>query len=900
MSQADPMSHADVMSQAEPLPTEATGPAASGKRPAGAGAGDPQDSSRPLRIGRYRILEEIGRGGMGVVYLAEQLEPVRRQVALKLLHPHEGTRHAERFHDECQTLARMRHPNIAQMIDAGETDDGHPFLVLEYIDGERLTDFCDHHRLGIRARLELFIKVCDGIQHAHQKGVIHRDLKPSNILVTEQDNQPVPKVIDFGVAKLIDSTRALTHDNQLVGSPSHMSPEQLQGTAADIDTRTDVYALGNVLYELLTGTMVFFAASGSFYDYLVQITRDAVRPPSVRCQDLGRELSAIAQRRQTSSSGLIHCLRGDLDAVVLKALAKQRNDRYPSASGLAADLGRHLDGFPVTAHPGGRGYQVRKLLARHKVPVIAAGLVALALGIATVATSVSLTRAQAAERRAHTAAERTRTVNRILEQILSSPDPEFDGKDVTLLAVLDRTAKEVTADLGDQPEAAASVLHVLGRTYTALGVYPKAKDDLTRALALREKALGLRHDDTLATREALARYRLAAGELDQAEVLARKQVALASATRGEISVRSLSARQLLGQVLYARGRYQAAEVMLRAAYDGFAHQLGSDHPKTLAAHLALGKTLNRLGETDAAEAIFRSVLQTHERQLGADHPRTLESANLLASSLYETKRYQAAEALYRATLERASKRLGDNHPYTLKLRMNVANAVYKQGHYREAEALFRQVLDRESKRLGPIHPNTLLTLNNLGNALRRQSRLAAAEDAYREAMVGQRKVLGRGHVETLRSTVNLINVLEKGGRHAAALALIEEALVDHPESINLWRFKAMVEEALGRLHAATEAATKAVQLAPIETGDLLRHARLLALEGRSSEAWTAYRKAFANVADRRQAAESALERLRTSADQRTLSQELIAKLERVGAEPEVTAALAINHPPGQP
>ncbi len=836
------------------------------------------EGAPPARVGRYQVLEEIGRGGMGVVYRAEQSEPVRRQVALKLLLSHRGSRHAERFREECQTIARMRHPNIAQMLDAGETEEGHPFLVLEYIEGEPLTDFCDQNSLDVHARLELFIKVCEGIQHAHQKGVVHRDLKPSNILVTQQGSQIVPKVIDFGIAKLLDASRDLTKVGQLIGSPSHMSPEQLQGGGADVDTRADVYALGNVLFELLTGTMVFIAASGSFYDYMLQITRNDPQRPSGRCHELDSSLESIAAKRKTSASGLVQQLRGDLDAIVLKALARNREERYPSASGLALDLRRHLDGLPVMAHPGGRRYQLRKLIGRHKAAVVAATLVVLALGFATISTSISLRRARAAERQERLAASHTQAVNRILEDILSSPDPALDGKDVTLLSVLDRTAHRVTSGLVDQPETASALLHVLGRTYTALGVYPEAEQFLSDALNARENHLGVGAEETLATREAMTRYYLAAGEFEPAAELAGKQLEIAAANHGEHSELTLRAQCLHGQVLYALGQYDEAEGALRVAFDGLATQLGRDHLDVLTAHFALGKTLNRLGQADAAETIFRSVHDARASKLGTDHPSTIESANMLGNVLYTTRRFGQAETQYRDTLARAETRFGATHPYSLLLRMNVANAVYKQGRYVQAEALFREVLTTQQEDLGADHPSTLLTLNNLGNALRRQGRWSAAEDAYREAMSSQRRVLGRGHDETLRSTLNLLRVLEAAERLPAALALVDEALADQPESVHLWRYKATIEERSGRIGAAVEAARQAVIWGEDSEEDLLLHARLLALDGQDEASWDSYKAALDRSDQSTELAATALADLRASRRARQVSQALFARL----------------------
>ena len=509
---------------------------------------------------------------------------------------------------------------------------------------------------------------------------------------------------------------------------------------------------------------------------------------------------------ESSPASCAGCLRGDLDAIVLKALERERDDRYPSVSGLAADLRRHLDGQAVSAHVGGRAYQLKKLFARHRVPVLATLAVILALAVATITTGISLGRARHAERQSQAAAEQTQAVNRILEDILSSPDPAVDGRDVTLLAVLDRTAESVVGNLDAQPVTTASLLHVLGRTYTALGVYERARGYLEQALDLRETHLGGAEAATVATRGALVRLRLASGDLDGAETLAERQLALVDGDP-TVEARIVAEASLLrGEARYHRGKYPQAESDLRTAYDGLVQHAGRDHPSTHAAHVALGKTLQRLGQPEAAEAIYRGVYDARARRLGTDHPKTIESANLLANILYISQRFADAEVRYRDTHARAAERFGPQHPYSLKLAMNVANAVYKQGRYVEAEEAFREVLGTQRDSLGADHPSTLVTLNNLGNALRRQGRLPDAEAVYRDAMTRQRAAIGNGHDETLRSTINLVRVLLTGERQAAALVLIDEALVDHAQRVDLVRLKRDVEASLGRLVAATSAA----------------------------------------------------------------------------------------------
>src|SRR5579859_6341233 len=351
------------------------------------------------RIGRYKLLQQIGEGGCGVVYMAEQVEPVRRRVALKVIKLGMDTRQVvARFEAERQALALMDHPNIAKVLDAGATDSGRPYFVMELVRGVKLTDYCDQHKLSTKQRLELFIPVCQAIQHAHQKGIIHRDIKPSNILVTLHDGVPVPKVIDFGIAKAtqqeLTEKTLYTQFQQFIGTPAYMSPEQAEMSGLDIDTRSDIYSLGVLLYELLTGSTPFDTKEllQSGLDEMRKTIREKepVRPSTRFATLQGEALATTAQRRSAEPSKLLHQLKGDLDWIIMKCLEKDRTRRYETANGLAADLQRHMSDEPVVACPPSAGYRLRKFVRRNKAPVVAAGCVLLTLGVGIIGTTLGL------------------------------------------------------------------------------------------------------------------------------------------------------------------------------------------------------------------------------------------------------------------------------------------------------------------------------------------------------------------------------------------------------------------------------------------------------------------------------------------------------------------------------
>jgi len=665
---------------------------------------------------------------MGEVWLAEQVRPVRRQVAVKIIKAGLDTAQVvARFEAERQALALMDHPAIAKVFDAGSTPEGRPYFAMEHVRGESLTTYCERRNLSLRERLDLFVHICEGVQHAHQKGIIHRDLKPSNILLTLQDDRPVPKIIDFGVAKAasqpLTEHTLYTSAGGFVGTPEYMSPEQAEG-GGNVDTRTDVYALGVVLYELLTGVLPFdrqmFAAKG--LDEIRRTIREVDPPrPSTRVTRLESASPAETGAHRTEQSRLASSLRGDLDWITMKALEKDRTRRYGSASDLAADIRRHLTNQPVLAGPPTALYRSQKFVLRHRFGVVAAGVVLLVLVAFAATMTVQAGRIARERDRANTEAHRAnleasaaRQVSGFLVNLFRVSDPsEARGATLTAREILDKGSRDVEKTLTGQPEVQARLQTTIGGVYTGLGLYNEARVQLERAAATQEKVLGEQHVETLTTLHRLADAYWYQGRLDDAEKLYRRVSERRTALLGEEHVDTLRARFELASVYAMKQRWTEAESLAVETLATQRRVLGPTHADTLSSMNNLQAIYYSQRRYPDAERIARDVFHVRRSTMGADHPSTLMSAHNLASILTPLGRDDEAITLCRDTIARKRRVLGESHPDTAFTEGLLSTMYRKQGRFTEAEELALVAYDTLHKGLGEDHVRTVDTVNML-------------------------------------------------------------------------------------------------------------------------------------------------------------------------------------------
>jgi non-specific serine/threonine protein kinase/serine/threonine-protein kinase len=750
--------------------------------------------------GRYKLLEELGAGGMGAVWVAEQVQPVRRKVAIKLIKPGMDTRQVlSRFEAERQALALMDHPNIAKVLDGGRTEQGRPFFVMEYVKGVPITRYADDARLTVRERLELFIPVCQAVQHAHQKGVIHRDLKPSNILICLYDGKPVPKVIDFGLAKalhqpLTEHTLYTAH-GMMLGTPLYMSPEQAEFNNLDVDTRTDVYSLGVLLYELLTGTTPLEKQhfKESAWQEIIRLIKEVDPPrPSNRLSGSG-SLPSVAAQRRAEPLKLSKLVRGELDWIVMKALEKDRSRRYETANGLARDIERYLHDEAVEACPPSAAYRLRKLARKYRTPLRAAAVCVMLL-IAGVAAStwqaIRATRAEAAalaerdeKEQARQAEAREREQTEIARNRAVRAEAEAKGErdkaiaerqradeqaaialavndflqkdllgqadvgnqpgggqardpDVKVRTLLDRAAQTIKGKFEDQPLTEAAVRFTLGGTFRGLGEFTKARQQLEQSIKLRATHLGVDHLDTLASKAELGLVYVFMADNDE------------------------SAKN-------------SAEPLLQEVLNAYLAKLGSAHRDTQSVKLVMAWLRRRQNKRDEAEALLHEVLQA-QSNFKPDDPLVLDTKRSLAALHMDRGDYDRAERIIQEMIGTAAASLGNDHPMVIVGKTDLAYLYGPhQRKYAQAEAIYREML--QSKAFpGGVQSETKRALAGLYGA---QKRYDLAEPLWRELTAADQQRDGGESQAYISDVEGLCGTLVLQRKYAEAEPLLRK-LVD--------------------------------------------------------------------------------------------------------------------------
>ena len=729
-------------------------------------------------IGPYRLVEVLGEGGMGVVYRAEQTAPIRRDVALKVIrYGMDSARIVSRFESERQALAMMEHPNIARVFDAGATPDGRPYFVMELVRGEPVTDFCAHESIPLPERLRLFLQICDGVRHAHQKGIIHRDLKPSNILVARTGEAVVPKIIDFGIAKAVADAAAIpgaTIEGQVVGTPEYMSPEQAGVVETGVDARTDVYSLGILLYELVSGKRPYDLRSRTPAD-IERALRTPPKPPTAVGAREGW-LSVLPAGRHAR----------DIDSVALMAIERRPEDRYDSVEQLADDVRRAIEHRPVRARTQTWRYRSTRFVRRNALAVATAGAFALLLAASAVAVVRERNRALASEAqavaeaaRAHAEATKATEVSRFLVELFRESDPaRARGANVTARELLARGATRIKSELSGQDEVRATLMDAIGVVYRLLGLYRESEALLTEALGIRRRMFGERHAEVAATLDNLGQVARERNQYETSVGQHREALAIRRAVLGPRDINVAQSLNNLALALREWGKYDEAEPLAREALDIRLASYGPDHPEVLTSMNNLADLVSSRGNRGEAEKLHREVLAARRRVLPAGHPR-------IGNSLH-----------------------------------NVGQLVAMSGRLAEAEPFFREALEINRAAYGPDHPDTTTVQNSLGSMLHDMGRLEEAEPFYRAALAADRRVHGENHMDVAIDMNNLASLLEDTGRLTEAGRMFEQSLAirralmgpSHPSVATLLNNLGRLRFAERRLAEAERALTQAIDI----------------------------------------------------------------------------------------
>jgi tetratricopeptide (TPR) repeat protein len=711
----------------------------------------------PRTIGRYRVLRLVGEGGMGVVYEAEQDHP-RRLVALKVIKP--GLASAEllrRFERESQALGRLQHPGIGQIYEAGTADTGfgsQPYFAMEFIVGEGLKEYTISHRRSTQQRLELIAKICDAVQHAHERGLIHRDLKPGNILV---DRMGQPKILDFGVARLTDGPGRATRQTdagQLIGTLAYMSPEQVLADPMEVDARSDVYALGVIMYEVLAGRLPYSVSHR---------VHEAVR--------------TIREEDPTRLSSVRRAYRGDIETIVAKALEKDRSRRYSTAAALASDIRKYLADEPIQARPASTAYQLQKFARRHR-PLVTATVAVFATLVVGIAMSTrAALKAREAEQAAQAVIDFLR--NDLLAQASAStqagpgtkPDP-----DLKVRTALDRAAARIAGKFDRQPEVEAVIRDTIGQTYIDLGLYTEARTQFDRALDLHLRVLGTDDPQTLRTSARVARVALLQGAYPEAESLFVRDLEQQRRSLGPGHPDTLYSASNLTNVYFAQGKYVQAETLGSQTLEICRRVRGAEHPDTLAAMNSLANVYNAQSKYEQAEALDRQALESRRRVLGSEHPDTLVSMNNLAGDYTNMGKHGQAAALHNQALEIQRRVLGPEHRETLMSMGNLARAYTQLGQYAQAEELSARTLEGQRRVLSPDDPHTLISMDTLAAIRGFRGKFELADTLFNQVVESSRRILGPEHPYTLIFLADFATILQRQGRYALAATYAAQAL----------------------------------------------------------------------------------------------------------------------------